>query len=223
MFRNNRALIAATASALALGACATDMDSDMQTSASTSTPTPTPTPRATPTPTPTPNPTVGGAEMFPDRTIVANASTSADHTTLVRLVTAADLAATLSGPGPFTVFAPTNAAFGRLAAGTVDTLLEPANKASLVRILNYHVVPGTVLAADLKTRIEAGGGTAMLTTATGGTLTATMEGAAIKLTDANGNSSYITQPDVKQSNGVVHVVNGVLLPDLATPKPAPTM
>nr|WP_245942175.1 fasciclin domain-containing protein [Sphingomonas gilva] len=160
------------------------------------------------------NPMVGGAEMLPTRTIVENASASADHTTLVAAVKAAGLVETLSGPGPFTVFAPTNAAFGRLAPGTVDTLLKPENKATLVKVLTYHVVPGNISAAQLQQQITAGGGTATLTTVQGEPLTARMETGAVMLTDVNGNKSYVTQADVRQSNGVVHVVNGVLLPKM---------
>jgi uncharacterized surface protein with fasciclin (FAS1) repeats len=162
----------------------------------------------------TANPVVGGAEMLPTKTIVDNASASTDHTTLVSAVKAAGLVETLAGPGPFTVFAPVNDAFGRLAPGTLDTLLKPENKATLTKVLTYHVVPGTLLLADLKTQMDAGGGTATLTTVEGEPLTVTAEGAAIKITDVNGNASYVMQPDVKQSNGVVHVVNGVLIPKL---------
>lgn len=166
-----------------------------------------------------PNPTVGGAAMEATKTIVDNASAAPNLTTLVSAVKAADLATTLSGPGPFTVFAPTNDAFGRLAPGTVDTLLKPENKTSLQKVLKYHVVPGTLTIADLKAKVAAGGGTAALTTVEGGTLTAkvnkTAQGDAVELTDANGNKSYVETGDVRQSNGIVHVVNGVVIPKLA--------
>lgn len=161
-----------------------------------------------------PNPAVGGAAMDASKTIVANAATAPNLTTLVSAVKAAGLAETLSGAGPFTVFAPTNDAFSRLAPGTVDTLLKPENKATLTKVLTYHVVAGTITAADLISRIDAGGGKAVLTTVEGEPLTAAKEGQAVSLTDVNGNKSYIEVPDVRQSNGVVHVVNGVVLPKL---------
>jgi uncharacterized surface protein with fasciclin (FAS1) repeats len=155
---------------------------------------------------------VGGAQMFSNRNIIQNAVNSRDHTTLVAAVQAAGLVDTLSGPGPFTVFAPTNAAFQRLPAGTVETLLQPANRQMLQNVLTYHVVPGRLTAADLMQRIRAGGGMARLTTAAGGTLTARMSGNAIVLTDARGGMSTVTQADVMQSNGVIHVTNAVSLP-----------
>lgn len=155
---------------------------------------------------------VGGAEMFPTKTIVENASQSADHTTLVAAVKAAELVETLSGAGPFTVFAPTNAAFAKLSAGTVDGLLKPESKDALEGILTYHVVPGRMTAADLSKAIDGAGGTAKLTTAAGGTLTATKSGSTITLKDAKGGTSTVSQADVMQSNGVVHVVDTVLLP-----------
>ncbi|TPG18594.1 fasciclin domain-containing protein [Sphingomonas koreensis] len=161
------------------------------------------------------DPSIGGAMMYADRTIVANASEAPNLTTLVKAIQASDLAATLSGPGPYTVFAPTNAAFDRLAPGTVETLLKPENKASLIKLLSYHVVAGVMSGAQLRARIAAGGGTTTLTTLEGDTLTATLTGAAVTLTDVNGNKSYVETADVRQSNGVVHVVNGVLIPRLA--------
>jgi uncharacterized surface protein with fasciclin (FAS1) repeats len=154
---------------------------------------------------------VGGAEMFDSRNIIENAVNSRDHTTLVAAVKAAGLVETLSGPGPFTVFAPTNAAFARLPAGTVDTLLKPENKAMLQGALAYHVVPGRMTAADLMAAIQAGGGSARLTTVQGGTLTARMSGRNIVLTDARGGTATVTQADVMQSNGVIHVTNAVSL------------
>lgn len=155
---------------------------------------------------------VGGAEMLPTKNIVENASQSKDHTTLVAAVTAAGLGETLSGPGPFTVFAPTNAAFDKLPAGTVDTLVKPESKADLTKILTYHVVPGTMTAVQLSDAIKAGGGKAELTTVQGGKLTATEAGGTITLTDAKGGKSTVTQGDVMQSNGVIHVVDTVLMP-----------
>lgn len=161
-----------------------------------------------------PNPSVGGAAMDAAKPITENAAAAPNLTTLVKAVKAAGLDATLSGPGPFTVFAPTNDAFGRLAAGTVDTLMKPENKATLVKVLTYHVVPGIITLDQLKQKMTAGGGTTTLTTVEGATLTVTDLNGAIQLTDANGNKSYVEVPDVRQSNGVVHVVNGVLLPKL---------
>jgi uncharacterized surface protein with fasciclin (FAS1) repeats len=155
---------------------------------------------------------VGGAAMYPNRSIVANAVNSADHTTLVAAVKAAGLVDTLSGAGPFTVFAPTNAAFAKLPAGTVDTLLQPANRPMLQSVLTYHVVPGSLTAADLMALIRAGGGQARLTTVQGGTLTAKMMGNMIMLIDAKGGMSHVTQANVMQSNGVIHVTDSVSLP-----------
>jgi len=158
------------------------------------------------------NPMVGGAAMYPTKDIVDNAVNSKDHTTLVAAVQAAGLVETLKGPGPFTVFAPTNAAFGKLPAGTVDTLVKPENKATLTSILTYHVVAGRVTSADLARQIKAGGGKAMVTTVNGGTLTASMMGKSVMLTDAKGGMSTVTIANVMQSNGVIHVVDTVLLP-----------
>lgn len=155
---------------------------------------------------------VGGAAMYPSRTIVENAVNSPDHTTLVAAVKAAGLVDTLSGAGPFTVFAPTNTAFAKLPAGTVDTLLRPENQGTLQSVLTYHVVPGRVTAADLVALIGAGGGQARLTTVQGATLTARMMGSQIMLVDGKGGMSHVTQGDVIQSNGVIHVVDTVLMP-----------
>ncbi|WP_375402628.1 fasciclin domain-containing protein [uncultured Sphingomonas sp.] len=160
------------------------------------------------------NPTVGGAPMIASRTIVQNASAAPNLSTLVAAVKAAGLVEMLSGPGPFTVFAPTNDAFSRLAPGTVDTLLKPENKASLTKVLTYHVVSGNVSAAQLQQQISAGGGTATLSTVAGAPLTARVENGNVTLTDQGGNKSYVETADVRQSNGVVHVVNGVLVPTL---------
>lgn len=155
---------------------------------------------------------VGGAAMYPSRNIIENAVNSRDHTTLVAAVRAAGLVETLSGPGPFTVFAPTNAAFDKLPAGTVDTLVQPANRATLTRILTYHVVPGRLTAADLAQRVSAGNGRAMLTTVQGATLTVTQSGGRVIVTDGTGGMSTVTTADVIQSNGVIHVVDTVLMP-----------
>jgi uncharacterized surface protein with fasciclin (FAS1) repeats len=159
------------------------------------------------------NPMVGGHEMFPNKDIIDNAVNSSDHTTLVAAVKAAGLVDTLKGPGPFTVFAPTNEAFAKLPAGTVDTLLKPENKAMLVKVLTYHVVPGRVSSMDLKKMIKSSGGKAQLKTVSGGTLTAWMKGNKIMLTDEKGGMSTVTQADVFQSNGVIHVVDSVVLPN----------
>lgn len=162
----------------------------------------------------TTNPTVGGAPMLPTRTIVENAAAAPNLTTLVSAVKAAGLDTTLSGTGPFTVFAPTNDAFNRLAPGTLATLMKPENKASLTKVLSYHVVAGKLTLADLKARTAAGGGTTTLATVAGQPLTVTYANNVMTLTDPNGNKSYVETPDVMQSNGVVHVVNGVLVPKL---------
>lgn len=156
--------------------------------------------------------TVGGAPMYPAKDIIDNAVNSRDHTTLVAAVKAAGLVETLKGPGPFTVFAPTNTAFSALPAGTVDQLLKPENKGKLTGVLTYHVVPGRLDAAALAQQIQAGGGKATLKTAAGGTLVATMRGAEVLVTDAKGQSAVVTTADVYQSNGVIHVVDKVLLP-----------
>ena len=156
--------------------------------------------------------TVGGAPMYPNKTIVENASASADHTILVNAVKAAGLEQTLSGAGPYTVFAPTNAAFAKLPAGAVEGLMKPESKGQLTGILTYHVVPGVVLAEDLKRSIERGKGKAELATVGGGTLTASEADGVIVLTDAKGGQARVTQGDVMQSNGVVHVVDAVLMP-----------
>jgi uncharacterized surface protein with fasciclin (FAS1) repeats len=158
------------------------------------------------------NPMVGGAPMSAHKNIIQNASKSADHTTLVAAVKAAGLVETLEGPGPFTVFAPTNEAFAALPAGTVDNLLKPENKDQLVKILTYHVVPGKLTAHALKEKIEAGGGTATLTTVNGEDLTAMMDGSTLELKDAKGNVAKVTIPNVMQSNGVIHVIDTVLMP-----------
>jgi uncharacterized surface protein with fasciclin (FAS1) repeats len=158
------------------------------------------------------NPVVGGGVMFPTKNIVENAVNSKDHTTLVAAVKAAGLVDTLMTPGPFTVFAPTNAAFGKLPAGTVDTLLMPENKGTLAAVLTYHVVAGTMTSTDIAAAIKAGGGVARLTTVQGEMLTGRMMGSKLVLTDAKGGQSTVTIANVMQSNGVIHVVDSVLLP-----------
>ena len=155
---------------------------------------------------------VGGQPMFPGKTIVANAVNSADHTTLVAAVKAAGLVDTLNGPGPFTVFAPVNAGFQALPAGTVDTLLKPESRGALTKVLTYHVVAGNYDAAKLRSMIRNGGGQVELKTVEGETIRVMMNGPTnMLIVDAKGGVSDITTSDVKQSNGVIHVVNRVLL------------
>ena len=148
---------------------------------------------------------VGGAAMFPSKNIVQNAVNSKDHTTLVAAVKAAGLVDTLEGKGPFTVFAPTNAAFGKLPAGTVDTLVKPESKATLTKILTYHVVPGKLGASDLKDGMK-------LKTAEGEELTVKHQDGKVWIVDAKGGTSMVTISNVNQSNGVIHVVDTVLMP-----------
>ncbi|MEW2920675.1 fasciclin domain-containing protein [Muricauda sp. ANG21] len=155
---------------------------------------------------------VGGAPMYPSKDIVSNAVNSKDHTTLVAAVKAAGLVETLQGDGPFTVFAPTNSAFDKLPEGTVSTLLKPENKSKLQGVLTYHVVAGKYGAKDLMKMIKKGKGMAKLTTVNGDTLTAMMDGDAIKVKDGAGNVAMVTIADVNQSNGVIHVVDTVVLP-----------
>ncbi len=158
------------------------------------------------------NPMVGGAAMLPTKDIVDNAVNSKDHTTLVAAVKAAGLVDTLKSAGPFTVFAPTNAAFAALPAGTVDTLLKPENKGTLSGILTYHVVAGQLDAKALGAKIKAGKGQATLTTVQGATLTVKSVGKAVTVTDTKGNVAKVTIANVYQKNGVIHVVDKVLLP-----------
>ena len=158
------------------------------------------------------NPMVGGAAMYPTKNIIENAVNSKDHTTLVAAVKAAGLVDALSGPGPFTVFAPTNAAFNRLPAGTVDTLLKPENKGTLTGVLTYHVVAGRITSGQLIKLINAGRGKAVVTTVNGQKLTAKKMGKNIVLVDAKGGIATVTTANVMQSNGVIHVINRVLLP-----------
>ena len=159
------------------------------------------------------NPMVGGAAMYKTKDIVDNAVNSKDHTTLVAAVKAAGLVDTLKGKGPFTVFAPTNAAFDKLPAGTVDTLVMPENKATLTKILTYHVISGNYDSKAIAKAIKKGKGKATFKTVSGGTLTASMSGSSLILTDEKGGTSTVTIADVKQSNGVIHVVDTVLMPN----------
>lgn len=160
------------------------------------------------------NPTVGGAEMFATKTIVDNAIASPIHKTLVAAVTQAGLVDTLKGAGPFTVFAPTDDAFAKVSKATLDGLMRPAQKTVLADVLKYHVVAGKLTAADLAKQITDGGGKAMLKTVNGQDLTATMAGNVITLAGADGSKATVTQADVNQSNGVIHVVDGVLTPKM---------
>ena len=157
---------------------------------------------------------VDGAAMYPTKNIIENAVNSPIHTTLVAAVKQAQLVDTLSGPGPFTVFAPTDAAFARVPEATRNMLMMDSNRPALQKVLTYHVVPGRVTAADLMDRIRAGNGTAMVTTVEGEPLTFTMRDGNVMIMGKNGSSAYVTQADVMQSNGVIHVVNGVLTPTM---------
>ena len=160
------------------------------------------------------NPVVGGKEMFPAKNIIQNAVNSADHTTLVAAVKAAGLVDTLEGPGPFTVFAPTNQAFDKLPAGTVDNLLKPENKSLLTKVLTYHVVTGRLSSSDLLKKIRDGNGTAELTTLEGGKLWVMLhDGKHIMLKDEKGGTALVTIADVFQSNGVIHVIDTVVMPN----------
>ena len=205
MFRNttHNIIAIALAGTLASGCMTTDMDDDMD-MADTQT--------RTTAGTSTDTVMVGGAEMSPTRNIIENASDSRIHATLVAAVQAAGLTDTLSSPGPFTVFAPTDSAFAKLPAGTLNTLFQPANKGMLTDILTYHVVSGNVTASDLMRMINAGGGSATLNTVQGGTLTARMMNGNVVLVDAKGGTSTVTQADVMQSNGVIHVTDTVSMP-----------
>ena len=158
------------------------------------------------------NPMVGGAAMYSTKNIIQNAVNSKDHTTLVAAVKAAGLVETLSGAGPFTVFAPTNAAFAKLPAGTVDTLLKPENKDQLTAVLTYHVVPGRITAAMIAAKAKANGGTATYATVQGGSLSFKKMGSGWVVMDAKGDTAKITIANVMQSNGVIHVIDTVLLP-----------
>lgn len=158
------------------------------------------------------NPDVGGAPMFESKNIVENAVNSKDHTTLVAAVTAAGLVDTLQSPGPFTVFAPTNMAFDNLPAGTVDTLLKPENKDQLTKVLTAHVVSGDISGTDLMSWAKANGGSYNMQTVSGDALTAVVKGKSLYIFDEAGGAARVTIADVNQSNGVIHVVDDVLLP-----------
>ncbi|MCF4127792.1 fasciclin domain-containing protein [Methylobacterium sp. SyP6R] len=158
------------------------------------------------------NPMVGGAPMYASKSIVENAVNSKDHTTLVAAVKAAGLVDTLAGPGPFTVFAPTNAAFAKLPAGTVESLVQPQNKPTLTKILTYHVVPGTYTAQDLMALVKKGGGQAELKTVEGDNLTVMQKGKRLFVADDKGNTARVTIGNVMQSNGVIHVIDTVMMP-----------
>ena len=221
---NYRSLLAASALSFAVAGCATAMDDDMDMEmddavvvAPTPTPSPMATTRSTTTTTTTTTTATGpepqmleGAAMYANRNIVQNAMNSPVHTTLVAAVKAAGLVDTLQGPGPFTVFAPTDAAFARLPAGALDDLLLPSNKAALADVLTYHVVPGKISSQDLMARIRAGNGVATLTTVEGSPLTFRMNQSFVEVRGENGNNAYISTADLNQSNGYIHVINGVL-------------
>lgn len=210
-----RTIMFTAVAALALAGCGgrKDEPESAGTAAPATAPTVTPAPTA-PVPA-TGNPDVGGQAMPADRSIADGIASTATLSTLAQAIRAADLGPRLSGAAPLTVFAPSNAAFGRLAPGTVDSLLKPENKASLVKLLTYHVVPGTITADQLVAMIRAGGGTATLTTVLGQPIRATMTGNVVTLTSATGNHGYVEIADIRQANGVIHVVNGVLVPTLA--------
>jgi uncharacterized surface protein with fasciclin (FAS1) repeats len=203
---NTRILTLTVASAALIGLAACNSGGDTEAPAADATP-------AQTAPVST-DPVVGGASMSPSDTIVTNAAKASNLTTLVSAVQAAGLAETLSGPGPFTVFAPDNAAFEKVPAATRETLMSPAGKADLTKILTYHVVPGRLTAADLATQAQANGGKVELTTVQGATLTANVNpDGSVTLTDGKGGASRVTQADVLQSNGVVHVIDTVVMPN----------
>ena len=201
-------LTAGLLASLALTACQQDTAADT----AMTEPAPAATDTAAPADTMAAPDAVADAPAAAGGDVVDGAIASPDHTTLVAAVQAAGLVDTLKGTGPFTVFAPTNAAFDKLPAGTVDGLLEPAAKDQLTSVLTYHVVAGNVDAAELTRQIEAGGGSATLTTVQGGTLTARVDGGNVVLTDAKGGTSTVTAADLRQSNGVIHVIDTVLMP-----------
>lgn len=207
-----RMILASGAAALALVACAEPADETATDEMAADTAMTEP--MATNTMAAGSNPTVGGAAMMADQTIVANASNAPNLTTLVSAVQQAGLAETLSGTGPFTVFAPTNDAFAKVPEATMEGLMAPAAKEDLTEVLTYHVVPGRLTAADLASRIEAGNGRATLETVAGENLTLTMDGDRVKIAGMGGSTAYVTTADVMQSNGVVHVIDGVLTPTM---------
>lgn len=211
MKKSQLTLAAVLGASLGLAGCAAGTQ-DMQ-SASSPAPAASASDAVTPAAAPkVAHPMVGGATMLPTLNIVENASKSADHTTLVKALQAAGLVEALSGPGPFTVFAPNNAAFGLLQPGTLDNLLKPENKAQLEILLKFHVVPQALTAAQITAAIAAGGGSASFPTLQGAPIIAKLEGPNIVLTGGQGNISYLIQRDVMQSNGVIHVINGVIAP-----------
>ncbi|WP_309629972.1 fasciclin domain-containing protein [Brevundimonas sp.] len=202
---NTRMLTLTVASAALLGLAACNNGAETEAPAAEATPA-----QAAPVTT---DPMVGGASMSPNETIVANAAKASNLTTLVSAVQAAGLAETLSGPGPFTVFAPDNAAFEKVPVATREALMAPAGKADLTEILTYHVVPGRLTAADLATQAQANAGKVELTTVEGDTLTVNVNpDGSVTLTDQKGGTSRVTQADVLQSNGVVHVIDTVVMP-----------
>ncbi|OYX57438.1 MAG: beta-Ig-H3/fasciclin [Brevundimonas subvibrioides] len=204
---NTRLLTITVASAALLGLAACNSGAETDNAATDAAPAAAMAPATT-------DPVVGGASMSPSDTIVANAAKASNLTTLVSAVQAAGLAETLSGPGPFTVFAPDNAAFEKVPVATREALLAPAGKADLTKILTYHVVPGRLTAADLATQAQANAGKVELTTVEGDTLTVNVNpDGSVTLTDENGGTSRVTQADVLQSNGVVHVIDTVVMPD----------
>ncbi|WP_426051283.1 fasciclin domain-containing protein [Brevundimonas sp. SL161] len=204
---NTRLLTITVASAALLGLAACNSGAETDNTATDAAPADAMAPATT-------DPVVGGASMSPNDTIVANAAKASNLTTLVSAVQAAGLAETLSGPGPFTVFAPDNAAFEKVPVATREALLAPAGKADLTKILTYHVVPGRLTAADLATQAQANAGKVELTTVEGDTLTVNVNpDGSVTLTDENGGTSRVTQADVLQSNGVVHVIDTVVMPD----------
>lgn len=205
---NKNLLAVALVAAVALAACAPSTDTDVAEPVVADAPMET----IEPTPVANDNPSIGGAPMYADRDIIDNAVNSPEHTTLVAAIQAAGLVETLKGPGPFTVFAPVNAAFDALPAGTVEGLLEPESRDALTQVLTYHVVPGSLDAATLVAQIEAGNGSTTLTTVEGGTLTVAADADGVTVTDANGNVANVTTADVMQSNGVIHVIDTVLMP-----------
>ena len=210
-----RLLSLAVVSAVALAACSSPSDAPETGASAAAAPEagamtdPAPVTEAAATPE---NPMVGGAPMYADRDIVDNAVNSKDHTTLVAAVKAAGLVDTLKGKGPFTVFAPTNSAFAKLPAGTVDTLVKPENKGTLTGILTYHVLPGRVTAGEINALAARNGGTATFKTVQGGTLKFVKHGGAWMIHDAKGGMSTITNADLGTSNGVIHVIDTVLMP-----------
>ncbi|MBS1914036.1 MAG: fasciclin domain-containing protein [Bacteroidetes bacterium] len=211
---SNWLLIAACVSTIGLGACDNDRPRNAPAAdSSASAPPPASTVDSAARAAQTPHyPIVGGAAMYPTKDIVENASNSRDHTTLVMLLKAADLVPTLKGHGPFTVFAPTNRAFNLLKQGTVDTLLKPENRGKLKSLLTYHVIAGRLDAADLARKIQEGNGVARLKTVNGTMLSAAMDGNQVVLKDESGAIIHVTAVDAYQSNGVIHVVDAVMMP-----------